>query len=450
MKVKVLSRNPDEHLRETKRDIHKVQRNYDKNEHPFEAAREYMAAVRNVKLTRIFAKPFIHNLEGHKDGVSCVAKHPGKLSNLLSGSFDGEVVIWNLPTAKVERKILAHDGIVRGIAFDNSGENFYTVGEDSTIKLWKTNNNDDNDDNDYLSTPINTIITKHPVSGISHHRSKTSYITCNDNIVTLWEDNKNTPTKEMQWGNDKILDVKFNPVQTNIFASCVINRDVVLYDIRNKTPIRGVTLDLRANKLCWNPMEAYTFTTANENYTSYTFDIRKFSSPVNIHMDHVDAVTDIDYSPTGKEFVTASFDRTIRIFETNKGHSREIYHTKRMQIVTCVAWSLDNKYIISGSDEMNLRVWKSNASEKLGALKPREKAALNYSNALIDKFSAHPQVKRIARHRHVPKPIYKAQIEHRTIREKEKRKEANRRRHSKPGKVPFVAERNKHVQKVKE
>ena len=33
-----------------------------------------------------------------------------------------------------------------------------------------------------------------------------------------------------------------------------------------------------------------------------------------IHKDHVTAVLDIDFSPTGREFVTGSFDKTIRIF----------------------------------------------------------------------------------------------------------------------------------------
>lgn len=83
-------------------------------------------------------------------------------------------------------------------------------------------------------------------------------------------------------------------------------------------------------------------------------------------MDHVEAVIDVDYSPTGREFVSGSYDKSLRIFEVNKGHSREVYHTKRMHRLTCVGWSLDDKYIISGSDEMNLRIWKAKASEKLG------------------------------------------------------------------------------------
>lgn len=40
--------------------------------------------------------------------------------------------------------------------------------------------------------------------------------------------------------------------------------------------------------------------------------------PVNIHEDHVSAVTSIDYAPTGREFVTGSYDKSIRIFEVQK------------------------------------------------------------------------------------------------------------------------------------
>lgn len=102
----------------------------------------------------------------------------------------------------------------------------------------------------------------------------------------------------------------------------------------------------------------------------YTFDSRQLKNPIKIHSDHISAVTDVDYSPTGREIVSGSYDKTIRIYGIHKAHSREIYHTKRMQRITCIGWSLDNKYIISGSDEMNIRLWKAQASEKLGAVSP--------------------------------------------------------------------------------
>lgn len=59
--------------------------------HPFEGLREYTRALNAVKLERVFAKPFVGNLDGHQDGVSCLGKHPQHLSLLVSGSYDGEV-----------------------------------------------------------------------------------------------------------------------------------------------------------------------------------------------------------------------------------------------------------------------------------------------------------------------------------------------------------------------
>lgn len=93
MKVKVLSRNPDRYFRETKNDIHKIQRNYDPALHPFEMQREYVRALNATKLERVFAKPFIGCFDGHGDVVSCIYKHPEQLSWMYSGAADG-IVSW--------------------------------------------------------------------------------------------------------------------------------------------------------------------------------------------------------------------------------------------------------------------------------------------------------------------------------------------------------------------
>ncbi|KAF5299144.1 hypothetical protein FQA39_LY02317 [Lamprigera yunnana] len=442
MKVKVISRNPDEYLRETKRDLHKLPRNFDPNLHPFEAAREYVRALNAVKLERVFAKPFVGNLDGHLDGISCLGKHPKQLSFLLSGAYDGEIRLWDIPRQTCLRNFVAHQGIVRGIIYDPNATSFFTIGDDKTIKTWNSTMPNSPEEEE----PVNTILSRTVITGITHHQSKPIFATCGE-VCQIWEETRSEPIHTYQWGVDSLQSITFNPVQNNVLATCASDRSIILYDIRNKGPVRKVTMKLRSNKLVWNPMEAFIFTCANEDYNLYTFDARNLRKPVNIHVDHVAAVIDIDYSPTGKEIVSGSYDKSIRIFESGKGHSRDVYHTKRMQRLTCVMWSLDNKYILSGSDEMNIRIWKARASEKLGTLKPREKLALNYSAALKEKYASHPQIRRISRHRQVPKHIYNAQNELRTIKQKLKRKEANRRAHSRKGKVPFVSERKKHVVK---
>lgn len=81
-------------------------------------------------------------------------------------------------------------------------------------------------------------------------------------------------------------------------------------------------------------------------------------------------------------------------------------------------------------------------------LKPREKRAMNYNEKLKEKYASHPQIKRIARHRQVPKHVMKARNEMKIIKDKTKRKEGNRRAHSKADTVPFVPERKKSVVRV--
>lgn len=72
-----------------------VPRNYDPSLHPFEVPREYVQALNATKLERVFAKPFIGNLDGHRDGVSCLGKHPSRLSLIISGAYDGEVIYFH-------------------------------------------------------------------------------------------------------------------------------------------------------------------------------------------------------------------------------------------------------------------------------------------------------------------------------------------------------------------
>ncbi|XP_050531928.1 DDB1- and CUL4-associated factor 13 [Daktulosphaira vitifoliae] len=437
MKVKILTRNPDDYLRETKRDIQKVPRNYDPNLHPFQASREYVRALNAVKLERVFAKPFIGNLDGHREGIFCMAKHPKSLSTVASGSYDGEIRLWNLAKKKSIYAVNGHDKFVRGLCFNQDGSKLLSVGDDSTVKAWNTD--------DEFETPNQTFISQSVLYDISHKwLDDRIFATCGD-VVQLWDITRSQPTSILQWGVDSLHHIAFNQIDTHVLASCASDRSIIIYDAREVRPMRKVVMKLKSNQLAWNPMEAYIFTVANEDYNCYSYDTRNLKRPIHVHMDHVSAVTCIDYAPTGQEFVTGSYDKSVRIFESNNGHSREVYHTKRMQHLTSVAWSLDNKYVLSASDEMNIRIWKANASEKLGTLRPREQTAMAYNATLKEKYAAHPQVKRIAKHRQIPKHIYHERQQQLESRKKLKRKEENIRRHSKKNSVPIVLEKYKNV-----
>ncbi|KFD45460.1 WD domain, G-beta repeat protein [Trichuris suis] len=456
MKVKVLSRNPSAYLRDTKNDIFKVPRNYDPKLHPLQSAREYTRALNAVKLERVFAKPFLCSLDGHSDGVHCFAKHPERLSIALSGSYDGEIRMWDLKRKQCVKHFQAHSGFVRGMAFEPRGDSFFSVGDDKVIKRWSTNAFK-------IEEPISCISVSDVLMDIAHSRKDDIFATCGSSVC-VWEHSRATPVRTLDWGVDSVHKIRFNPAEPEIFASLASDRSIILYDCRAQDPLRKVIMALKSNSIAWNPMEPFVFTVANEDYKLYSFDMRRLSEPFKIHVDHVSAVMDVDYSPTGREFVSGSYDKTIRIFPQNAGSSREIYHTKRMQRVMVVSWTLDNAYILSGSDEFNIRLWKAAAWNKLGPVRLfaiaylpcnpkrrqlqktyRERNALLYAEKLKEKYAAFPEIRRIAKHRQLPKHVYNAKMELRAIRESQKRKEYNRIMHSKPGSILRVPERKKHI-----
>jgi WD repeat and SOF domain-containing protein 1 len=197
-------------------------------------------------------------------------------------------------------------------------------------------------------------------------------------------------------------------------------------------------------------MEAFNFAAANEDHNIYIFDMRKMERALNILKDHVAAVMDISFSPTGEELVSASYDRSIRLWNRDRGHSRDIYHTKRMQRVFSCVWSGDNNYVLSGSDDGNIRLWRANASARQGVKTFAQRQQLEEAEALKKRYGHMPEIKRIARHRHVPKVVKKAaEIKGEELKAI-KRREENERKHSKKGQKKRRSEREKMVLAVEE
>jgi len=114
-----------------------------------------------------------------------------------------------------------------------------------------------------------------------------------------------------------------------------------------------------------------------------------------------------------------------------KGHSQDIYHTKRMQRVFSVKWTPDSKFILSGSDDGNIRLWRANASKREGIKSAKQRQALEYNEALSERYAHMPEIRRIKRHRHIPKVVKKAgEIKGEELKAI-KRREENERKHTK-------------------
>lgn len=61
-------------------------------------------------------------------------------------------------------------------------------------------------------------------------------------------------------------------------------------------------------------------------------------------------------------------------------------------------FTADARYVLSGSDDGNVRIWKANASEKMGIVTARERAAIEYRHSLVDRWKMDSEVGKVARY----------------------------------------------------
>lgn len=105
----------------------------------------------------------------------------------------------------------------------------------------------------------------------------------------------------------------------------------------------------------------------------------------------------------------------------------------------------DANFILSGSDDGNVRLWRAHASKREGIKSARQRQKLEYDEAIKERYGHMPEIRRIKRHRHVPKQVKKAgEIKAEELASIKRRRE-NERKHSKKGQVPRRPEREKMV-----
>ncbi|KAM3455315.1 hypothetical protein NHJ6243_008572 [Beauveria neobassiana] len=440
MKIKAISRSVASQQAPGS-DASKQSRNLDSALHPFERAREYKRAVNAIKLERMHASPFVAQLgRGHVDGVYSIAKDPNSLERFASGSGDGVVKVWDLPSREEAWHTTAHDNIVKGMAWTRD-QKLLTCGSDRTVKLFDPYHTPSE------SAPISSWMGTGAFTSLSHHRARAAFAAASSEI-SIYDLERHTAAAEvLRWptSNDTVTDVAFNQVETSILASCATDRSIVLYDLRTATAVAKTVLTFASNRVAWSPMEAFNLATASEDHNAYLFDMRRFDRALNVLKDHVAAVMDVEFSPTGQELVTASWDRTVRLWHRDRGHSRDIYHTKRMQRVMAARWTPDANYLLTGSDDGNVRLWRANASARQGVKSARQRQALEYNDALVQRYGHMPEIRRIARHRHIPTVVKKATEIKKDELKSIKRREENERKHTKKQFEKRQSEREKMI-----
>ena len=177
-KISVLQHAPAAHLPLRPGDATPTSRNLNPLMHPFSRARERSRALNAAKMERIFSKPFVASLEGHVDSVGVLAKKPGSLNVVASGSGDGgtavlsiirsytgswltEILLHDLPQRRHLSRVQAHKGMLTGLSF--AGEDrLLSCGHDRTVKLWSVEPSTWTSEPEAGPSEVGCVVALHP------------------------------------------------------------------------------------------------------------------------------------------------------------------------------------------------------------------------------------------------------------------------------------------------
>ena len=88
---------------------------------------------------------------------------------------------------------------------------------------------------------------------------------------------------------------------------------------------------------------------------------------------------------------------------------------------------------------MNIRIWKSSASDPIGVVNARHERKLEYRDKLKERFKYNKEIRKIAKHRHLPKYIYNAKHKNQATKESKYRKLKNMQLNNPAGNIYKIA-----------
>jgi WD repeat and SOF domain-containing protein 1 len=152
----------------------------------------------------MFAAPFVADLgRGHVDGVYTIAKDPKSLERFASGSGDGVVKVWDLPSQDEIWQGQAHSNIVKGVCWTQD-QKLLSCGTDKTVKLFDPYNTPSK------SAPLATWLGDFGFNSISRHRSDPSFAVAHSGISVYDLNRPNSAPTQNECGLDHVACIQPN------------------------------------------------------------------------------------------------------------------------------------------------------------------------------------------------------------------------------------------------
>ncbi|MBV8999229.1 MAG: WD40 repeat domain-containing protein [Solirubrobacterales bacterium] len=303
----------------------------------------------------------LRTLQGDGSQISSVALSPdGKL--LAAGDGGGTVTLWNLATGVRQRSITGAVGSVETVAFSPNGRTLAFGGDNDTIELW-----------DLAAARAAGMLRGHTdfVYDVAFSPSGTTLASASaDQTVILWSLRTRRVTRVLGGQNGAVSTVAFSPDGRDV-ASGSDDGSVILWSASNGKRLRTLRGHL-------GPVESVAFNQDGSELASGGDDrrVNLWSATTGQQLGTFRAqsarVNSVAFSSDGRELATGSDDNTIALWNpgvlsgirTLRGHTDKVLG---------VAVSDNSKEIASAGADGSVMLWSATSGRRLATLRGHSK-----------------------------------------------------------------------------
>lgn len=259
--------------------------------------------------------------KAHQAMVTSVTFSPdGKL--LASGSADKSIKIWDVASGTVKASLAAHSRQVQSVRFSPNGRLLASVGHDPVVCVWDFARNRllrelKHDANEVYAVAFSPDGKSLAAGGLSVDRPDQF-----DRVaeIKLWNPNSGELQQTLQSKFTTIWSLGFSPDGKSLAGGGDFNVEgLSLWDVRTGT---------RTSRLGFPGV------------------------------GHEGIVTDLAFTPDGKQLATAGLDKQVILWDVHKRKPR--FHLAHQAEVNSVSFSPDGRLLVSGSLQDNrLQLWNS-------------------------------------------------------------------------------------------
>ncbi|KAL6972811.1 hypothetical protein U1Q18_026985 [Sarracenia purpurea var. burkii] len=293
-------------------------------------------------------KPFTVKIEKQLDRLSERVKsldlHPTEPWILIS-SYSGKVCIWNYQSQLVEKSFDVTESPVRSAKFVEREQWIIAGADDKFIRAFNYNS-DEKIKEFEAHTDYIRCVAVHPTLPYVLSSS-------DDKLIKLWDWEKDwVCTRVFEGHSHYVMQVAFNPTDTNTFASASLDCSVNIWELGSPNP----NFTLEAHSKGVNCVEFFTsgdktyLLTGSDDYTAKVWDYESKTCVQTLkgHVGNITAV--VCFHPEIPIIVTASEDGTVRVWDaiTHRFEWTLNYELGRVWTVGCKKGS---PLIVFGCDE---------------------------------------------------------------------------------------------------